>query len=130
MEPVEALGGARQGGRGAAGGWPCGSTNNCSAPYRANRCECQGKDLLGALTAFVPAPSVLAAPDGLLASLMGTEDGLDFEGVMHPGGTHKLDGPLPWELPDPLKHSDQFISICSNWQKHNPGFKATGWPHP
>ncbi|KAL6745451.1 hypothetical protein V8C86DRAFT_1741899 [Haematococcus lacustris] len=290
---VEALGGARQGGRGAAGGWPCGSTNNCSAPYRANRCECQarpqpalrapkqplpsstpplipprffmpaqapvpdaaatadtassgptffmpseqtgdaeetnkpieqpqghfnttdamlmamdgkqdasdmhangsangtaqqlyevdtsttadsgymgsaqegtatdtsqggtaqyaapaakphpaapppangchdsisksaaqqlkskGKELLGALTAFVPAPSVLAAPDGLLASLMGAEDGLDFEGVMHPGGTHKLDGPLPWELPDPLKHSDQFISICSNWQKHNPG---------
>ncbi|GFH32017.1 hypothetical protein HaLaN_31164, partial [Haematococcus lacustris] len=39
-----------------------------------------GKDLLGALTAFVPAPSVLAAPDGLLASLMGAEDGLDFEG--------------------------------------------------
>ncbi|KAL6745592.1 hypothetical protein V8C86DRAFT_1708070 [Haematococcus lacustris] len=87
----------------------------------AQQLKSKGKDLLGALTAFVPAPSVLAAPDGLLASLMGAEDGLDFEGVMHPGGTHKLDGPLPWELPDPLKHSDQFISICSNWQKHNPG---------
>ncbi len=45
----------------------------------------------------------------------------EFERLMHPGAAHKLDGPLPWELPDPLKHSDQFISICSNWQKHNPG---------
>lgn len=50
-------------------------------------------------------------------------EALDFDEVMHPGGTQKLDGPLPWELPEPLKHSDQFISICSNWQKHNPGLE-------
>jgi hypothetical protein len=30
---------------------------------------------------------------------------------------------LPWELPDHLKHSDQFISICSNWQKQHPGME-------
>ncbi len=43
---------------------------------------------------------------------------------MHPGGTHKLDGPLPWELPQEIKYSDQFISVCSNWQKLHPG---AGW---
>eukprot|EP00798_Chlamydomonas_sp_ICE-L_P001208 gene1208-32550_t len=47
----------------------------------------------------------------------------EFQSIMHPGGTNKLDGPLPWELPNHLKHSDQFISICSNWQKNNPGLE-------
>mmetsp|Transcript_26574 Transcript_26574/g.57967 ORF Transcript_26574/g.57967 Transcript_26574/m.57967 type:complete len:1239 (-) Transcript_26574:809-4525(-) len=74
--------------------------------------QSKGKELLGALAGLVQQGAAGAE-----------DDELDFDGVMHPGSTRKLDGPLPWELPDHLKHSDQFITICSNWQKNNPGLE-------
>lgn len=48
-------------------------------------------------------------------------DAWGFEAAMHPGTATKLDGPLPWELPEHLRYSDEFLSICTAWQRNNPG---------
>ncbi|EFJ42999.1 hypothetical protein VOLCADRAFT_107038 [Volvox carteri f. nagariensis] len=45
----------------------------------------------------------------------------DFERIMHPGDPAKLDGPLPWELPEHLRTSRKFLALCANWQMANPG---------
>jgi len=90
----------------------------------AKTLQSKGKELLGAISSFVPNAPAIKLPGDLhtfIAYDAASGGDLDFDSVMHPGSTQKLDGPLPWELPDELKHSDQFISICSNWQKQNPG---------
>lgn len=44
-----------------------------------------------------------------------------FDAAMHPRRAGKLDGPLPWELPGQLRYSEDFVSICTAWQRRNPG---------
>ena len=63
-----------------------------------------------------PSDTSLSPP---LEGSEGQED--DFDLAMHPGKAGKLDGPLPWELPDEVKYSDKFLSTCTTWQRQNPG---------
>ncbi len=42
-----------------------------------------------------------------------------FDTMMHPGRPDKLDGPLPHELPDDLRHSKDWYSHCRDWNAKN-----------
>lgn len=42
-----------------------------------------------------------------------------FDNMMHPGRPDKLDGPLPHELPDDLRHSKDWYSHCRDWNAKN-----------
>ncbi|EFJ44142.1 hypothetical protein VOLCADRAFT_95604 [Volvox carteri f. nagariensis] len=42
-----------------------------------------------------------------------------FDSMMHPGDTGKLDGPLPHELADDIRYSDNWYKHCRDWNAHN-----------
>lgn len=42
-----------------------------------------------------------------------------FDSMMHPGHTGKLDGPLPDELADDVKYSDNWYKHCRDWNAKN-----------
>ncbi|PNW70965.1 hypothetical protein CHLRE_17g740750v5 [Chlamydomonas reinhardtii] len=81
-----------------------------------------------AAAAAVAAPSAPSSALSLSAlGLVGSFGELssdDFDCIMHPGDPAKLDGPLPWELPEHLRHGAtgrKLLALCSNWQRENPG---------
>ncbi|GIL66476.1 hypothetical protein Vafri_20018 [Volvox africanus] len=80
-----------------------------------------------ALSAATAAASTAAAAAGGFVDMAGVV-GLseeDFDRIMHPGDPAKLDGPLPWELPEHLRTSRKFLALCANWQLRNPGQQYT-----
>jgi hypothetical protein len=88
--------------------------------------RCAVQPLLASSMATGHTTGGLRQPGGQALPDICCSDGPDNEGLladggaMHPGCVTKLDGPLPWELPPPLKHSDKFVSICATWQAQNP----------
>ena len=90
--------------------------------------QSKGRELFGALAGLVQhhgSGGFGANEGGGDANDLGDDDDEEecggFDSAMHPGHAAKLDGPLPWELPDHLLYSDQFLTICSTWQRNNPG---------
>ncbi|GLI62578.1 hypothetical protein VaNZ11_005252 [Volvox africanus] len=80
-----------------------------------------------ALSAATAAASTAAAAAGGfvdMADVVGLSEE-DFDRIMHPGDPAKLDGPLPWELPEHLRTGRKFLALCANWQLRNPGQQYT-----
>ncbi|GIM14374.1 hypothetical protein Vretimale_17330 [Volvox reticuliferus] len=83
--------------------------------------------VMAALSAATAAASTAATAAGGFVGMEGVV-GLsdeDFDRIMHPGDPAKLDGPLPWELPEHLRTSRKFLALCANWQLRNPGQQYT-----
>ncbi|KXZ54250.1 CDKD1 protein [Gonium pectorale] len=53
-----------------------------------------------------------------------------FDSMMHPGTASKLDGPLPHELPEELRYSDQWHKHCRDWNAKNKGVTYIAPPPP
>ncbi|KAG2453029.1 hypothetical protein HYH02_002364 [Chlamydomonas schloesseri] len=53
-----------------------------------------------------------------------------FDSMMHPGHTGKLDGPLPDELADDVKYSDNWYKHCRDWNAKNKPTEAYSVPPP
>ncbi|GIL48919.1 hypothetical protein Vafri_5326 [Volvox africanus] len=80
-----------------------------------------------ALSEATVAASTASAPVGGFVDMEGVVDLSEegFDRIMHPGDPAKLDGPLPWELPEHLRTSRKFLALCANWQLRNPGQQYT-----
>ncbi|GLC46034.1 hypothetical protein PLESTB_001025700 [Pleodorina starrii] len=73
-----------------------------------------------ALSAAASTAAAVACGGGFAGLEAGLSDD-DFDRIMHPGDPAKLDGPLPWELPEHLRTGRKFLALCANWQLANPG---------